>query len=196
LLTSRDVLVIDEAGMIGSRQMERILGKAEAAGAKVVLAGDAEQLQAIEAGAAFRALTERHGAVEITEIRRQREGWQREGWQREATRELATGRTDAALARYEAVGTLQGHVTREVAREAFVAGWDAARLSRPESANPAGHQALLHASDFVGMNQKPLAACPETAAKTGKPQRCVVQVGVPPFDERVFRGSACPALRR
>jgi len=55
-LTPRDVLVIDEAGMIGSRQMERVLSAAQMAGAKVVLVGDPEQLQAIEAGAAFRAL--------------------------------------------------------------------------------------------------------------------------------------------
>jgi hypothetical protein len=72
-LTRRDVLVVDEAGMIGSRQMERLLSAAQGAGAKVVLIGDPEQLQAIEAGAAFRALAERHGAAEITEVRRQRE---------------------------------------------------------------------------------------------------------------------------
>ncbi len=53
--------------MIGSRQMERVLSAAQAAGAKVVLVGDPEQLQAIEAGAAFRALAERHGAAEITD---------------------------------------------------------------------------------------------------------------------------------
>lgn len=125
-LTSRDVLVIDEAGMIGSRQMDRVLLAAEQAGAKVVLVGDAEQLQAIEAGAAFRALSERHGAAEITEIRRQREGWQRD-----ATRELATGRTGAALDRYEAAGMVHGHETREAAREALVEGWDAVRQERP-----------------------------------------------------------------
>jgi Ti-type conjugative transfer relaxase TraA len=128
VLTARDVLVIDEAGMIGSRQMERVLSAADAAGAKVVLVGDAEQLQAIEAGAAFRALTERHGAAEITEIRRQREGWQRE-----ATRELATGRTGAALDRYEAAGMVRGHETREAARSALVDGWDAVRQARPEA---------------------------------------------------------------
>jgi len=128
VLTARDVLVIDEAGMIGSRQMERVLSAADLAGAKVVLVGDAEQLQAIEAGAAFRALTERHGAAEITEIRRQREGWQRE-----ATRELATGRTDAALDRYEAAGMVRGHQTREAARSALVGGWDTVRQARPEA---------------------------------------------------------------
>ena len=73
LLTDRNVLVIDEAGMIGSRQMERVISEAEKRGAKVVLVGDPEQLQAIEAGAAFRSLAERHGSVEITQVRRQRE---------------------------------------------------------------------------------------------------------------------------
>ena len=77
-LTSRDVLVVDEAGMVGSRQMERVLSEARDRGAKVVLVGDAKQLQAIEAGAAFRSVAERHGAAEITDIRRQRDDWQRE----------------------------------------------------------------------------------------------------------------------
>ena len=126
-LTSRDVLVVDEAGMIGSRQMERVLSAAHAAGAKVVLIGDPEQLQAIEAGAAFRALAERHGAAEITTIRRQHEAWQRD-----ATRELATGRTEAALERYAAAGMVQAADTREAARAGLVAVWDVERRQRPE----------------------------------------------------------------
>ena len=125
-LTARDVLVVDEAGMVGSRQMERVLSAAQQAGAKVVLVGDPEQLQAIEAGAAFRAIAERHGAAEIGQVRRQREGWQRE-----ATRELATARTEAALGRYEAAGMVQGHATQEAARAALVAGWAAERHQSP-----------------------------------------------------------------
>jgi Ti-type conjugative transfer relaxase TraA len=145
LLTSSDVLVIDEAGMIGSRQMDRVLLAAKTAGAKVVLVGDAEQLQAIEAGAAFRALTERHGAAEITEIRRQKEAWQRE-----ATRELATGRTSAALERYEAAGRVLGHETRAEAREALVAGWDEVRQSQPS----ASQLMLAHTrADVAELNQ-------------------------------------------
>ena len=151
VLTARDVLVIDEAGMIGSRQMERVLSAADLAGAKVVLVGDAEQLQAIEAGAAFRALTERHGAAEITEIRRQREGWQRE-----ATRELATGRTGAALDRYEAAGMVRGHETREAARSALVDGWDSVRQARPE----ASQVMLAHTrADVAELNQLARAGC-------------------------------------
>ena len=126
-LTARDVLVVDEAGMVGSRQMERVLSVAQQAGAKVVLVGDPEQLQAIEAGAAFRALMERQGAAEIGTVRRQREGWQRD-----ATRELATARTGTALGRYERAGMVQGHGTREEARAALVDGWAAERQAAPE----------------------------------------------------------------
>ncbi|WP_419320591.1 Ti-type conjugative transfer relaxase TraA [Caulobacter sp. ErkDOM-E] len=122
-LVSGDVLVIDEAGLIGSRQMQRVLAEASKAGAKVVLVGDAEQLQAIEAGAAFRALTERHGAAEITQIQRQREVWQQE-----ATKALATGRTVEALEAYEAAGMVQGHATREAAGQSLVEGWARERL--------------------------------------------------------------------
>jgi hypothetical protein len=111
-LDARDVLVIDEAGMIGSRQMERLLSAAEKVGAKVVLVGDPEQLQAIEAGAAFRSIAERHSHVEITQVRRQHEDWQRD-----ATRQLATGRTGETLASYEVRGIVHSAETREQARD-------------------------------------------------------------------------------
>ncbi|WP_267382417.1 MULTISPECIES: Ti-type conjugative transfer relaxase TraA [unclassified Sphingomonas] len=125
-LGPRDVLVVDEAGMIGTRQMERLLSAADQAGAKVVLVGDPEQLQAIEAGAAFRSVTERHGAAEITEIRRQREDWQRD-----ATRALATGRTVQALSAYRERGMVVAAETREQARAGLVEGWDQQRQTDP-----------------------------------------------------------------
>ena len=125
-LGPRDVLVVDEAGMIGSRQMERVLSQARDAGAKVVMVGDPEQLQAIEAGAAFRSVTERHGAAEITEIRRQREDWQRD-----ATRALATGRTGEAIHAYDQGGMVHAADTREQARAELVDGWDRARQAEP-----------------------------------------------------------------
>jgi Ti-type conjugative transfer relaxase TraA len=125
-LSERDVLVIDEAGLTGTRQMERVLSAARDAGAKVVLVGDPEQLQAIEAGAAFRSLTEAHGAVEITEIRRQRDDWQRG-----ATRALATGRTGEAIHSYGESGMVHGAETRDAARAQLVEGWDDARTSDP-----------------------------------------------------------------
>jgi len=140
LLTSRDVLVIDEAGMVGTRQMERVIAEAEKRGAKVVLVGDPEQLQAIEAGAAFRSVAERHGSVEITDIRRQREDWQRT-----ATRQLATERTAEAVRDYEEHGHVHIAETRDHARADLIERWDRDRTAAPS----ASRMILTHTNDEV-----------------------------------------------
>ena len=49
-LTNKDILVVDEAGMLGSRQMARVLEEVRQNGSKLVLIGDPQQLQAIDAG--------------------------------------------------------------------------------------------------------------------------------------------------
>ncbi len=128
MLTSRDVLVIDEAGMVGTRQLERVLSHAAEAGAKVVLVGDPQQLQSIEAGAAFRSIHDRHGGVEIHEVRRQREDWQRD-----ATRDLATGRTGHAIHAYDAHDMVHSAETREQARDDLIDRWDRDRQAAPDS---------------------------------------------------------------
>ena len=127
LLAARDVLVIDEAGMVGTRQLERVLSHAAEAGAKVVLVGDPRQLQSIEAGAAFRSIHERQGGAEIGEVRRQREDWQRD-----ATRDLATGGTGDALEAYRSHGMLHDAQTREQARGDLIERWDRDRQTSPD----------------------------------------------------------------
>ncbi len=91
-LTSRDILVIDEAGMVGSRKMHELLSLAEKANAKIVLVGDKRQLPAIEAGAAFRLLQETLGCLELSGIRRQESELDRQ-----AVRDLAVGNAEKAL---------------------------------------------------------------------------------------------------
>jgi Ti-type conjugative transfer relaxase TraA len=140
LLTARDVLVIDEAGMVGTRQMERVLSHAAEVGAKVVLVGDPQQLQSIEAGAAFRSIHERHGGVEITEVRRQREDWQRD-----ATRHLATGRTGEAVRAYDERDMVHAAETREQARKELVDRWDRQRQASPDDTRII----LTHTNDEV-----------------------------------------------
>jgi len=125
-LTSRDVLVIDEAGMIGTLQLQRILSEAGRAGAKVAMVGDIQQLQAIEAGAAYRLLAERHGAAELGEVRRQSEEWMRE-----ATKAFATGRSGEALAAYMDAGMVHRAETRDAARAALIERWDTERRADP-----------------------------------------------------------------
>ncbi len=140
LLTARDVLVIDEAGMVGTRQMERVLSHAADAGAKVVLVGDPQQLQSIEAGAAFRSIHERHGGVEITEVRRQRIDWQRD-----AARHLATGRTGEAINAYGERNMVHAAETRDDARRDLVERWDRERQASPD----ATRIILIHTNDEV-----------------------------------------------
>lgn len=125
-LTARDVLVVDEAGMVGTRQLQRVLAEAAGAGAKVVMVGDVQQLQAIEAGAGFRLLAERHGAAEIGEVRRQAEQWMRD-----ATRMFATGRTGEAVAAYGQAGMVYASDTRDAARDALIDRWDTERRAAP-----------------------------------------------------------------
>lgn len=72
------VVVVDEAGMVGTRQLDALLSHAENAGAKVVLVGDDKQLPEIAAGGAFRALKEQLPAVELSEVRRQSNSWESE----------------------------------------------------------------------------------------------------------------------
>ncbi|HEY6455520.1 MAG TPA: Ti-type conjugative transfer relaxase TraA [Steroidobacteraceae bacterium] len=128
-LHRKEVLVIDEAGMVGSRQFARVMEAAQKAGTKVVVVGDPEQLQAIEAGAPFRALLAQSGVAELTEVRRQSQTWQRQ-----ATALLATGGTTAALKAYEAHGGVVKVDTHEEARAGLVARWDEESHREPGSA--------------------------------------------------------------
>ena len=118
LLTNRDVFVIDEAGMVGTRQMSSLVRYCDEAGAKLVLIGDSQQLQAVEAGGALQAIVARTGEAELSEIRRQREEWQAQ-----ATRDLADGRATEALKAYEAARCLHDHATGTEARAALVQDW-------------------------------------------------------------------------
>lgn len=114
-LSKGDVLVIDESGMVSSRQLAPFIGEAERAGAKIVLVGDPEQLQPIQAGAAFRAIAERVGFAELEGVRRQGEEWQRV-----ASVAFARHRTEEGLSAYAERGAVHLAETREAARAEIV----------------------------------------------------------------------------
>ncbi|MEJ5023670.1 Ti-type conjugative transfer relaxase TraA [Brucella anthropi] len=117
-----DVLVIDEAGMVSSLQMAHMLDAAEKAGAKVVLVGDAMQLQPIGAGAAFRAIAERIGSAELAGVRRQQDQWARD-----ASSRLARGDTAGGLEIYARRGHMVEAETRDELVSRLVSDWADAR---------------------------------------------------------------------
>jgi len=71
-LGPKDVLVIDEAGMLPTDMTRELLAFAHKAGSKVILQGDSEQLQPVGAGAAFSLVKDAVGDAKLTEIRRQK----------------------------------------------------------------------------------------------------------------------------
>ncbi|SDN73895.1 Ti-type conjugative transfer relaxase TraA [Ensifer sp. YR511] len=168
-LSSNDVLVIDEAGMIGSRQLARFVAQAEISGAKLVLVGDHEQLQAIGAGSPFRAIVEQVGAVELSEIRRQEHAWQRE-----ASVAFATHRTGEGLSLYAERGAVQFDDTRDEARATLVRDYLADTSTRPSGSRIAlAHRRVdvraINAEIRAGLQQRGmLAKGPEDHDSLGK----------------------------
>ena len=102
---------------------------------RLSLVGDHEQLQAIGAGSPFRAIAERVGAVELSEIRRQSEGWQRE-----ASIAFATHRTGEGLTIYADRGAVQFSESRDEARVSLVRDY----LSDLEDGSSGMRVALAH----------------------------------------------------
>jgi hypothetical protein len=89
------VLVVDEAGMVGTRTLHRLLTLAEHTGTKLVLVGDPRQLPEIDAGGLFATLAARLPAVTLTGNQRQQHGWEQR-----ALRELRDGDVVQALSAY------------------------------------------------------------------------------------------------
>jgi hypothetical protein len=139
-----DVLVIDEAGMVSSQQMARVLKVVEGAAAKVVLVGDAMQLQPIQAGAAFRAITERIGFAELSGVRRQREQWSRD-----ASRLFARGDVEAGLDAYGQHGHLVEAETREDVVGHLVSDWTDARRQLLDQSTTLGKPARLRGDELL-----------------------------------------------
>ncbi|MCX8570809.1 Ti-type conjugative transfer relaxase TraA [Aminobacter sp. MET-1] len=119
MLDNRTVFVLDEAGMVGSKQMALVVEAATKAAAKLVLIGDPEQLQPIEAGGAFRAVVDLIGYAELETIYRQREAWMRA-----ASLDLARGRVVRALGLYRQHGRVCGSELKAQAIDSLIADWN------------------------------------------------------------------------
>lgn len=120
----RDTLVIvDEAGMVSTRDLEAILSAAKAAGAKVVLIGDRRQLASVAGASALRAVTEVVGRTGMLgQVRRQEVDWQRA-----ASIVMASGDAEAGLRAYAARGHIDLVSGAEAAQTRAIALWSEAR---------------------------------------------------------------------
>jgi len=99
----KTILVVDEAGLIGSKKMRDLFERARQSHSKVILVGDERQLQPLEAGGALRAVDRElvraapHSSSQMETIHRQKEEWMRD-----AVQAAAKGNTSQALEALEA----------------------------------------------------------------------------------------------
>jgi conjugative relaxase-like TrwC/TraI family protein len=86
------LVIIDEASMAGTLELDQITTHARHAGAKVLLVGDWAQLSPVQAGGAFKLLaTDRDDTPELHDVRRFRHEWERD-----ASLKLRAGRPTVA----------------------------------------------------------------------------------------------------
>jgi len=124
-LAPAHVVIVDEAGMVNTRQLDRLVQLAGSLGAKLVLVGDDRQLGAVRApGGMFAALAETLGAAELRESHRFTNRW-------EAAALARLRRHDGAwLEAFRAHGRLHGGDETQARRGCFRGWWEAQQHGR------------------------------------------------------------------
>lgn len=138
------VVVVDEAGMVGTRKLDRVHRLVRDADAKLVLVGDPRQLPEINAGGAFTGLLRRLGATRLVANMRQRDPVERL-----ALAELRGRKVGAAIGRLTEHGRVRELPTADAARAELVASWSAARDTGAHATMVA-----LRRSDVADLNQR------------------------------------------
>jgi conjugative relaxase-like TrwC/TraI family protein len=111
-------LFIDEAGMVDSATLARLIAHAERAKGKLVLVGDPEQLGEIEAGGLFRAIADRTDPIRLDEVIRHEHELDRV-----AAKRIREGEGREALGLYESRERVTVAPDAEMRREAMVRDW-------------------------------------------------------------------------
>jgi conjugative relaxase-like TrwC/TraI family protein len=119
---SGSVIVIDEAGMVGTRHLHRLLTDAGRWGWKVVLVGDARQLPEIDAGGSFAHLCGRAPTWTLSANLRQAEAWERT-----TLDQLRDHQPGPAISAYHHHGRVIVAATAAALRQEMVADWHHAR---------------------------------------------------------------------
>jgi conjugative relaxase-like TrwC/TraI family protein len=143
-LNAKSVLLVDEAGQLGSDQLASLLRHAREVQAKVVLTGEDKQLDAVTRGGALRYLSRPNvlGTSRIETIRRQRESWARA-----AVMQLRDGLALDALQAHDAQGLVHFACDSKAAREQLIEQYQQFRQSNPDK------QAVVLAQHWADVEQ-------------------------------------------
>jgi len=173
------IVVVDESGMVGSRQLAEVSDLVESASGKLILIGDHRQLAEIDAGGLFAALTARLPAVELTENVRQDQEWERT-----ALAELRHGSISRAVAMYDRRGKINVAASSDDTITQAVDAWyrDVQEVGDPAEVLLIGHrnttvnQLNLMARELIaeaGLLQGPAVNAGERVFQTGDRVVCL-----------------------
>ena len=123
---ARTVVIVDEAAMLDTDILDRVMLAADRAGARLLLVGDDRQLQSVQRGGLFAPVAALAGSMELRRVQRQKTAWQRE-----ASEAFAAGDIAAAVGAYADHDCLAWTETLDESRAALVAAWAEASARDP-----------------------------------------------------------------
>ncbi|MBU0782752.1 MAG: relaxase domain-containing protein [Gammaproteobacteria bacterium] len=125
-LDSSTLFIVDEAGLLSSREMHSILNTVRESGAKLLLVGDPDQLQAIGAGPGLSLVTRSVEQAKVSKIVRQNEQWLRV-----AITSLGEGKAKEALTAFHEHGLLIESEGPRASIVTVVDQWEEIRKENP-----------------------------------------------------------------
>jgi len=140
--STADVLVIDEAGQLGTKQLHDLLRLANENSVKIIMVGDEKQLQAIEHPGCLRLLSRKLGCSRIEKIQRQRSEWART-----AVMLLREGKAAQAMKIFKQKGLLHFEDSSDDTKNLMVETWNKYRSDNPKKAS------ILLAQRWIDVNE-------------------------------------------
>ncbi|RCW20506.1 conjugative relaxase-like TrwC/TraI family protein [Vibrio parahaemolyticus] len=139
-LSKGDVLIVDEAGQVGTFYLEQLMKFAIQSDFKIILVGEDKQLDAITHGGVLRYLSSPNiiGTTRVETIRRQTQEWDRQ-----AVADFRDGHANKALTQYQKRGQLHLEKDEDTTKREIVNAWTRYRLLHPN------RQTLVLAQSWV-----------------------------------------------
>lgn len=126
-LTNKSVLIIDEAGMASTREIETLRRATERAGGKIILSGEDKQFDAVQHGGALKTLSQEVGCARVETIIRQDEQWNRD-----AIVSLRDGKAAQAIAAYEERDLINFAKNRDETKSKLISDWQKYNQENPD----------------------------------------------------------------
>jgi conjugative relaxase-like TrwC/TraI family protein len=155
------ILLIDEASMVGTRELARLAAHVDGAGGAIKLIGDPDQHTSVDTGGVFKALA---GRDDLTVVRLVENRRQRDGAERRAIEDYRRGDIAQALDRYDVHGKVHREGSAAATYDALVRDWWADRCAGSVSPMLAGTNAARRA-----LNDRARALLKAEAVLSGAP---------------------------